>query len=268
MVKSVNEGLTALQITVVLSFMLYASWSDIKTREVSNKVWAFLGPVGLAFTLANIHLTGSYSKFNDLALSFLITTGIAMALFYLGFFGGADAKALICLSLALPYPPTEVFTPAFSFISFLPLSVFANAVLSSVLIAFYALLRNVLRLTSGKSLFEGLESEPITKKFMSLITGYKVKVSDLKEKFYLYPIEKIEQTQEGKITKKLQVLIQAEADREADVAKIAEFSRSGLVSEVWATPGLPFLFFITVGLIVTLLFGDVIFWLISLLWKA
>jgi len=268
MVKSVNEGLTAIQITVVLSFMLYASWSDIKTREVSNKVWAFLGPIGLAITLANIHLTGSYSKLNDLALSFLITTVLAIALFYLGFFGGADAKALICLSLALPYPPTEVFTPAFSFIPLLPLSVFANAILSSVLIAFYALLRNVLWFASGKSLFEGLESESVTKKFMSLITGYKVKVSDLKEKVYLYPVEKIEQTQEGKITKKLQVFIQAEADREADVAKIDDFSRSGLVREVWATPGLPFLLFITFGLIITLLFGDVIFWLISLFWKA
>jgi preflagellin peptidase FlaK len=261
-----NEALTALQITVVLSFMVYASWSDIKTREVSNKVWAFLGPVGLAFTLINIHFSGSYSKLNDLALSFMITTGIAVALFYLGFFGGADAKALICLSLALPYNPTDGFTPVFSFIPF-PLSVFANAILSSILIAFYALLRNVLWVASGKSLFEGLESESLAKKFMSLITGYKVKVSDLKEKFYLYPIEKIEQTQEGKVTKKLQVLVHAEADREADVAKIAELSRSGLVSEVWATPGLPFLFFITVGLILTLLFGDVIFWLISLLCK-
>ncbi len=267
MVRRVNEALTALQIIVVLSFMLYASWSDIKTREVSNKVWALLGPLGLALTLANIHLSGFYSKLNDLALSFLITTGIAVALFYLGFFGGADAKALICLSLALPYNPIEGFTPVFNFIPILPLSVFINAIFSSVLIAFYALLRNIVWFASGKSLFEGLESESVTRKFMSLITGYKVKVSDLKEKFYLYPIEKIERNQEGKITKKLQVLIQAESDREADVAKIAEFSRSGLVSEVWATPGLPFLFFITVGLILTLLIGDVVFWLISLLWK-
>ena len=262
MVKSVNEGITLLQVTVVLSFMLYASWSDIKTREVSNKVWAFLGPIGLALTLANIYLTGYYSKLNVLALSFSVTTALAVALFYLGFFGGADAKALICLSLALPYVPTEVFKSALVFIPLLPLSVFTNAILSSVLVIFYVLIRNFVRFASGKSLFEGLESEPITKKFVSLLTGYKVSVSDLKKKFYLYPMEKIEQTQEGKITKKLQVLVQAETDRESDIAKIDEFSRSGLVSEVWATPGLPFLLFITIGLILTLTLGDVIFRLV------
>jgi len=255
------------RVIVVFFFLLYASWSDIKSREVSNKVWALFGPIGLTLTLLHIHLTKSYLRLGDLGLSFLIATILAVALFYLGFFGGADAKALICLSMSLPYYPNEVFNSVFDFIPFLPVSVFINAVLSSVLVAFYALLRNIVWAGSGKSLFEGLESEPLSKKFMSLITGYKVKASDLENKFYLYPTEKIEETQEGEIKRSFQVFVSAEADREANVTKIMEFSRKGLLNDVWATPGLPFLVFITIGLVVTLFFGDLIFWLIFSIWK-
>jgi len=257
------------RVIVVFSFLLYASWSDIKSREVSNKVWAFLGPIGLILTLLDIYLTKSYLRLNDLGLSFFIATILAVALFYLGFFGGADAKALICLSLSLPYYSYDTLTPFFVLIPFLPVSVsvFINAVLSSVLVAFYALLRNIVWVGSGKSLFEGLESEPLSKKFMSLITGYKVKVSDLENKFYLYPTEKIEETQEGEIKRSFQIFVSAEADREANVTRIMGFSRKGLLNEVWATPGLPFLVFITIGLVVTLFFGDLIFWLIFSIWK-
>lgn len=265
--ENLYEEIMVFQVIVVFSFLLYASWSDIKSREVSNKVWALLGPIGLALSLIHIHLTKSYSMLDNLGLSFLITTVMAIALFYLGFFGGADAKALICLSLSLPYYPNNAFTPFFVLIPFLPVSVFINAVFSSVLVAFYALLRNMVWVGSGKSLFEGLESEPLSKKFMSLITGYKVKASDLENKSYLYPTEKIEETQEGEIKRSFQVFVSAEADREASVKKIMDFSKKGLVNEVWATPGLPFLVFITVGLVVTLLFGDLVFWLIFSIWK-
>lgn len=251
-----------------MSFMLYASWSDIKTREVSNKVWAVLGPVGLALTLIQIFLTGSYSMLDDFALAFLITTGLAIGLFYLGFFGGADAKALICLSVSLPYIPNEFFSPLSSLICerILPISALFNAILTSVFMVLYALLRNVFWAASGKPLFEGLKSEPLSKKLASLFTGYKVKVSNL-NKIYLYPIEKIEETPEDGITRKFQVFVQAEADREDAVNKIEEFSKRGLVKEVWVTPALPFLVFITVGLFASLLFGDIIFWLLSLIWK-
>lgn len=246
--------------------MLYASWSDIKTREVSNKVWAVLGPLGLALTLTQIVLTSSYSMLNDFALAFLITSGLAIGLFYLGFFGGADAKALICLSLSLPYVPNEFFSPLFRLISFIPISAFFNAILTSIFVAPYTLLRNVFWAASGKPLFEDLKSEPLSKKLASLFTGYKVKVSDL-DKIYLYPIEKIEETSEDGITRKLQVFVQAETDREAAVNKIKELSKRGLVKEVWVTPALPFLVFITVGLFASLLFGDIIFWVLSLIWK-
>jgi len=255
-----------LRVAVVISFMLYASWSDIKTREVSNKVWAVLGPVGLALTLIQMFLTGSYLMLDDFALAFLITTGLAIGLFYLGFFGGADAKALICLSVSLPFIPNEFFSPFFSLIPFLPISVFFNAILTSISVALYALLRNVFWVASGKPLFEGLKSEPLSKKLASLFTGYKVKVADL-DKIYLYPIEKIEETPEDGITRKFQVFVQAEAEREAAVNKIEEFSKRGLVKEVWVTPALPFLVFITVGLFASLLFGDIIFCFLSLIWK-
>lgn len=41
---------------LVVLFFLYSSWSDYKSREVSDKVWIILGPLSLALMLADILL--------------------------------------------------------------------------------------------------------------------------------------------------------------------------------------------------------------------
>ena len=38
----------AASIAVSLAVLFYASWSDYKTREVSNRVWAIYAPIALA----------------------------------------------------------------------------------------------------------------------------------------------------------------------------------------------------------------------------
>jgi preflagellin peptidase FlaK len=91
--------------------MVYASWSDWKKREVSNKVWAVLAPLALLLTsIQYVLFDGDLLLY---VLSFAVTSGLAIVLFYAGAFGGADAKALICLSLALPQYPASL-SPVFS----------------------------------------------------------------------------------------------------------------------------------------------------------
>ncbi|MBE0511894.1 hypothetical protein IBX38_02455, partial [Candidatus Bathyarchaeota archaeon] len=47
---TINEMLDAARVAVCLAFLTYASWSDYRTREVSNMVWAILAPSALALT--------------------------------------------------------------------------------------------------------------------------------------------------------------------------------------------------------------------------
>ena len=248
-----------IRIVLCLSFFIYASWSDYKTREVSNMVWAILAPSALALTSIQFFMF-TPELLDIYALSFLITSAFSLILFYTGAFGGADAKALMCLSLALPSYPTHLLQQPYGIISPLfPVTVFTNAVLLAALSVFYALVRNLLWKSRNKrGLFEGLEKESVGRKLLTLLCGYKVKVSQLEKVEHLYPLEDVYVNETGESRRNLLVFPKDE-EREEIVARILETAgEEKLEKEVWATLGLPMLIFITAGLIVALAYGDIV----------
>jgi preflagellin peptidase FlaK len=251
--------------------MVYASWSDWKNREVSNKVWILMAPSAFLLTVVQYALFAR-ELLIFFGLSFAVTSGLAIVLFYAGAFGGADAKAFICLSLALPqYPQTLVLSPVKSTFTFpvsplFPITVFSNSVLLAALTAFYALLQNLLwKLKTGRKLFEGFEKETFGRKLVALLTGYKVNVNQLQGHEYLYPLEDISITEDGRSSRKLHVMPKDE-NRENVIERISEAVKVGKIrGEVWVTPGLPMLIFITAGLIIALIFGDIVWVLLTFL---
>ena len=258
-----NQIFDGARTILCLSFLIYASWSDYKTREVSNKVWIILGPLTLALTTFQFFVFDP-ELLITYVLSFAVTSALALAIFYAGGFGGADAKALMCIALALPvYPnyflpqPPGLFSPLF------PLTIFTNSVLLGALSVFYAFFRNLLwTARNSVSLFEGLETESFGRKIMALFSGYKIKVSKL-EKGHMYPLEDVYVNDEGERKRKLLVFPKDE-EREEIVARILENVKEERVDGgVWATPGLPLLIFITAGLIIALAYGDIVWILLS-----
>lgn len=257
-----NEVFDGLRVLVSLIFLVYASWSDFRKREVSNKVWVIFAPLALALTSLQFFVF-SPELLYAFVFSFVITSVLSITLFYAGAFGGADAKALICLSLALPSYPTYLLQPSFSLLSPLfPISVFCNAVLLAALSVFYVLSRNYLwKRRTGKKLFEGFETESIGRKILTAVSGYKIKVVELEKKEFLYPLEDVQVAETGESERKL-IVMPKDEEREEIVERILEAScNGGLQSDVWVTPGLPMLVFITAGLILALVFGDII-WII------
>jgi len=130
MSEMIEESLEGIRVLVSLIFLCYSSWSDYKTREVNNKVWVLFAPLALALTLSELLLY----RVSDLplyAICFGLTAAFAIVLFYAGGFGGADAKALMCLALAMPFYPEKLFmlvpvetSPITK--NFFPISVFSN----------------------------------------------------------------------------------------------------------------------------------------------
>ena len=99
-----------------LLFLTISSWYDYKLREVPNRVWAFFAPTAFALISLQLcfdHLMGANPVPVFWLLSFAVTAGISLLLFYAGFFGGADAKALICMAIALPVYPSLVLLLSF-----------------------------------------------------------------------------------------------------------------------------------------------------------
>jgi preflagellin peptidase FlaK len=255
-----NAMLDAARVILSLSFLLYASWSDWKQREVSNWVWIVFAPLAFSLTIAQFVLFAQGLLLTYL-LSFTLTSVMSVALFYAGAFGGADAKALMCIALALPspillVPNVRLFLPIF------PFTVFSNGVLLAALTAVYALLRNsVWELRSKRGLFAGLENESVWRKITALITGYKVEAHRLEKSPHSYPLEDIIVKENGETQRKLLTFPKDET-RETIVARILSASREGKIQNgIWVTPGLPLLIFITAGLIIALLVGDLV-WII------
>jgi preflagellin peptidase FlaK len=267
-----NEILEGVRVSLCLSFLAYASWSDYKTREVSNIVWILFAPLAFTLTFLEIYTNYGLLQLPSYGICFGLTATFAVMLFYSGGFGGADAKALMCIALALPFFPESLPNPLSGEVSpilrvFFPITVFSNAALLAAATAIYMFFHNVFwHKRTGKKLFEeGYQNESLGKRIHVLITGYKVSVNKLKEKWHLYPLEDIEENTEKGFKRKL-VLIPKDEDRNMIVERLTKAVEARKIQDtVWATPGLPMLIFITAGLIVALFFGDIIWTCIRLL---
>ncbi len=271
----VQEILELSRVAVSIIILAYASLSDYKTREVSNRLWVVYAPIALVLSLAELFLYDS-SQLWLFGLSVALTVGFALLLFYSGGFGGADSKALMCIALALPFFPTILLSPLLpgglsplSQILF-PITILSNAVLVAAASAIYLLVRNAaFRAKSGKTLFEGtLAQESLGKKILVLLTAQKFPIATLKAKWHIYPLEDIVEEKSGEnssdLLKRKLVVVPKDEGRDETIQRLSEAADAGKIdSKVWATPGLPMLIFITMGLIIALSLGDVVWVLVS-----
>ena len=195
-----------------------------------------------------------------------------MLLFYAGGFGGADSKALMCIALALPFSTEALFTPLLhngvsplsQFI--FPMTIFSNSVLLAAATAVYLLLYNVIwHRKSGQKIFEGtLANESLGKKLLTIVTGRKTPITELEEKWHVYPMEDIEEENPNSELARHLVIIPRDEGRDDIVKRLSEAVKTGKIADrVWATPGLPMLIFVTIGVVVSLLFGDIVWVLVT-----
>jgi preflagellin peptidase FlaK len=238
---------------VAALFLIIGSISDLKRREVSDKVWLVFGPLGLALTV--IRLVNNASFWYLTAVSIAATSAIALVLAFAGLYGGADAKALICLALTVPLVPDNILPLLGHLHPILPLTVLYNAYLFALVPVTAILIRNVAELlTSRSEFFDRQKGESGTRKLLLMLTGYRVRLGALSRSIHLFPLEEFV---EGDGVR-LRLFVPAESDRESQIANLER----GLPrdSMVWATPGLPLLVFITIGYIFVLGVGDILMW--------
>lgn len=252
--------------TLAITLFLYASWEDWKSREITDKIWIIMSISGITLLIAEIIFISGIGLWLILvAISIAFSFTIGFILFYLDFFGGADSKALIALSILMPLKPELKFINPISH-PFIPIAVFNNSVIGAALMAIGILAYNLSRKIKGENLFEELKEEKAWKKIIVLLTGYKVSLTKLKEKSFLYPLEEIE-IEKGKIKKKLKIGIGISTGEEKldKISKIIE--KHELKGKIWVTPALPMIIFMTIGLIISITYGDLTYLLVLSLKK-
>ncbi|RLF12587.1 MAG: hypothetical protein DRJ98_00400 [Thermoprotei archaeon] len=248
---SFMEWTSTVKLLICVACLSYASWSDIKTREVSDKVWVIMAAFTAPITIMEV--AWGRLPLLLLVLSLGLCFIIGLAAFYVGLFGGADAEALWCLGIALPaYPKLHPWMsqplmglqqPIFS------LSIFSNTVVLAASTAIYVLLRNLLYKARGKPLFQGLEEETFPRKAIALFIGYKVDASKLSERSHVFIME----TMRGE-KRRLKLFFSSEKE---DFG-LSEEKKSELTGEVWVAPALPLLAYMMIGLAMALFIGDLV----------
>jgi len=213
------------RILVATVMLGLASVIDLKKREINDMFWIVFS--GIAVLLLFIS-PNFWTELKTIGLS-MIVAPIALILWRFGIFGGADAFCLIVLAGLAPMSSITL-----SQIS--PFTTLENASILTVIPLFVNLSRNIVSMLRGNELFDGIE-ESNPKKILAMFVGYRTK--NPKYSFC------IEQLTDGK--------------RHLDFSpKHAEKTLFCYDSDVWVTPGLPYVLYITGGFIIQVMYGDLI----------
>ena len=145
----------------VLPVLGWAAWRDVEVRRVPSRTWYPL--VGLGVLLLVWDAVGHLSLsapadvlfFVRVGISLLVVAPIAYLFWRLGGFGGADAKALIAISILLPTFPTYYFAGFTLPVVVTTLGVFSMTVLTNTVVvaAGYPLALLARNLAAGEGTF-------------------------------------------------------------------------------------------------------------------
>lgn len=236
-----------------LAVLAYASYSDYRTREVSDLVWIVGCPIGLALSLIGV-ASGGVSPL-ELALSAAAAALAGLAVYKLGLVGGADALALLFIGLSLPAYPEgmPVLGDPFKSPFF---SVFCNAALLSLACPVSVFILNVADVIRGRDPFKGVRVENTVDLLVLLFTARRVSLEKLLSGLHYFPAEKPVEDGGGVARVPLR-FVSAEADFSEVTSAMA--SRKELYSDgVLASPTLPMIVFLTLGLLLLPL-GNIVY---------
>ncbi|MBS7619695.1 prepilin peptidase [Candidatus Bathyarchaeota archaeon] len=248
--------LDLLRFLLSLTVLTYASWRDVKTREIPDKIWIlFSAPaIGMDFYELYIGRIDIIQFFLAIAFSFIISFSLA----YFELFGGADFKAFVVLSLLQPIQPRFI-EPVLKAVSVIyPLTVFADSAIAGACIAIVTLVKNITSAYTKGGLFEKDLKASLARKLLIMVSGVKMDINEVRGPPFEYPLEKIE----GNV-RKLTFMPRLLRDEEA-LEAIKELKEAGF-KEIWVSRTLPFLVFITIGFILSIFLGDIILWVIQLI---
>jgi len=233
---------------VGLFFLVWASRLDLKDRIVPNRIWKLFIIFAAPFTIYEL-IFYSHSTLEVLLafIQFFFVSGLALAFYYLGFYGGADAKALIVLSLLFPfYPEFGPFPVLFKGFSF-SFSTLANSVIFAPAFAAYFFITNVAK--------EGLNS--MKGSALYYFIGRRVYADSIPPHHSLLEFL----NENGNF---MRVKRAVEPD-EKMIAALKNAKKRGEIEKIWVTPQIPFIVFMTAGYVISFVLGDVLSFLVTYL---
>lgn len=232
------EVLTFLKLLIVGGALFVASLQDVRTREVSDKIWIFAVPAGGALMLVEVFSTPNY-PYVLAVVSLLASVALAFGIYYAGLYGGADAKALTVIAITLPLPPYGYVgtSPIF------PLTVLGNGIILSLSLIVLCAVWNISAMLRGINLFSGLRVSGWGK-ILAFLTGVKIREGTAKSVHF-----------------NLMERVMDDGSKELKfIHRVDEEIKEPVVGNdyVWATPAIPMIVFLLAGFILYFFAGDLV----------
>jgi len=179
--------LDVFRILLSVAILGYASWVDLKTREIYDLLWIVSGAAGLLLgLLRGLSRGDDYDR-----------PGVPRALLRGPLRPPRPCRALRggrCLGFhhALIIHPSRPGYPwpLLGIVSVIyPLSIFSNSAIAGASFALVLLARNIGTMLAGKPLFEGISSDSSWRKLVVMFTGVKVRLDSVRGPPFQYPLE-------------------------------------------------------------------------------
>lgn len=216
-----------LRIALAFIVLIYASVLDWKYREIDDKSWLSLVALGIAFAGYDYFSLRDADVLKLFGLSLALSFIIAFSLSWLGLMATGDAFVLFGVGALFPY---HIFETSSLFPLFV-LSVFSNAVVLSAFLPLVFFLKNLGELREVREL----------KGFFALFIGYRRRASEVR---------------------RFESIFGAGGEfrffQNANSMPLGKNESLSGDAMVWVTPALPFVIPITMGLALSLIWGDII----------
>ena len=240
-----------LRVVVSVIMLGYASYKDLKTREIHDIVWIVPAAIGVALdsyelVVGNLTWMGALLNIGFMA----VLSGV---LWYFSLFGEADLIAFIALAVIQPR------TPVYGFAGYTPVlfafTLVANSALAGIFSAFYTFAVNLVESLQGTKLFERYSDSSFFKRLTIMFTGRYIPLRSLRGPPFEYPLE---------VRGRLVVRPDLFDDDEAN--KAFRFLRERKLERVWVSSTIPYIVVMLVGYIISVAYGDVMFTIMSIIY--
>jgi preflagellin peptidase FlaK len=228
-------------------FLELADKTSIKELKVKKSFWMLAWCIALAI-LAYLIYKHCILTFDIVFLSLLTIPAIQIFIYVLYssrlLYGGADAKALICITLLTPFYHS-LTKPLLDYFSMrllwpYPLVVLTNSIIITLILPLCFLVYNLVRRDF---------------KFPLAFLGYKIAIEDAERKF-VWPLEV---ARNDKIVK---IYFPKRAE---NTSKELEALRKLGAKKVWVTPKIPFIIPLLAGFISSYFIGDIMYNIVKII---
>jgi len=238
-----------LSITLCFLFLVYASWSDVKTGTVPNKLWLIAGIGGCLLCFCKCVLFDQIRILVTTAFSLAVAFSLSLGLFKMKLFGGADAKALTTMSI---FVPTVIpLLPSSTFPLLVSLSTIVNLMVFVILVYLVNFSYNLFGYLFGEEVLRVSRIRSM-KKFPLLVAYRKMPlhIQGSKGVFHLFSGRS-----EAPLTL---VIIEHAQDIKCRTpnGELDNMSPKCPIAEAWTPLRIPIILLLTLSLFTSLLFGD------------